>query len=582
LLALMKHPMVQLKITDQSVKYLIRLLELQSLRGSRPSPGLKALRSKLSKDKDKDLITFLETLEDLAQPFTSALSKGAQLFELLTAHLKLAEALCAPEDHDDHPLWRGDDGNALNAFFSELLQTAETTGQGLGAITSASYPTLLEKLMQKQTVRPNFGTHPRLAIWGTIEGRLQQADVLVLGGLNENTWPKESDPGPWMSRAMRRDFGLPPVERKIGLSAHDFSQVFNASQVFLTRSQKVGGAPAISSRWLMRINCLLDAAGIGRDFLAKNKTPWRDWLEVLNKGTAIEAIVQRPAPRPPAMKRLRDITVTEVETWVKNPYAIYAKKLLRLRQLDPLDADPGAAEKGTLIHEALEIFVKRYPKQLPPNAKQVLQDIGQEVFDEWLDRPGIWAFWWPRFLRIVDWFIDQEEVLRAVTTLSTVEERGRLTLPSVIGDFELRGIADRINLLNDGSLSVIDYKTGTVPSRKDVQSGLAPQLPLEAAMLAEGKFQKIPNGQVSELAYWSLKGGIPAGKIEVRGEGDNVADLADQAMANLKQLIDHYSVEATAFTAVAPEEGGPRYDPYVHLARAKEWYGIGSEADGGE
>ncbi len=577
LLALIKHPLVQLKIGDQSVKYLIRLLELQSLRGSRPSPGLKALQSKLSKDKDQELVAFLETLEDLAQPFTSALSKGSQLFELLTAHLKLAEALCAPEDHDDHPLWRGDDGNALNAFFSELLQTTEATGQGLGAITSASYPTLLENMMQKQTVRPNFGTHPRLAIWGTIEGRLQQADVLVLGGLNENTWPKESDPGPWMSRAMRRDFGLPPVERKIGLSAHDFSQVFNARQVFLTRSLKVGGAPAISSRWLMRINCLLDASGIGRDFLTKDKPPWKDWLEELNKGPEIDVAIQRPAPRPPAEKRLRDITVTEVETWVKNPYAIYAKKLLRLRQLDPLDADPGAAEKGTLIHEALEIFVKRYPKELPPDANQVLREIGYEVFDEWLDRPNIWAFWWPRFNRIVDWFIAQEKILRATTIISTVEERGKLFLPSAIGEFELRGIADRINIMDDGSLVVIDYKTGSAPSKTDVKNGSSPQLPLEAAMLANGQFTTIPNGHVSHLAYWVLKGGVPAGEVKLMGKGDEITDLADQAINNLQKLIDLYHLQATAFEAVAPEEGGPRYDPYIHLARTKEWYGIDQE-----
>lgn len=579
LLSLIKHPLVQLRIEEQSVKYLIRLLELQSLRGARPAPGLRALKQKLSKDKDQELMKFLEELEKLSLPFSSALSKGSNLFELLTAHLKLAEALCAPEDKDDHPLWRGDDGNALNAFFAELLQTAEAAGAGLGAINATSYPTLLENLMQKQTVRPRFGTHPRLAIWGTIEGRLQQADVLVLGGLNENTWPKESDPGPWMSRAMRRDFGLPPVERKIGLSAHDFCQAFNARHVYLTRSLKVGGAPAISSRWLMRISCLLDASTIGRDFITASKTPWRQWLEELNSNQEANQIIERPAPRPPVNKRLRDITVTEVETWQKNPYAIYAKKLLNLRQLDPLDADPGAAEKGTLIHEALEIFVKRYPTDLPPNPKQVLKEIGEEVFEEWLDRPSIWAFWWPRFDRIVDWFIDQEQILRATTKISSVEKRGKMVLPSAIGEFELRGIADRINILDDDSLAVIDYKTGTVPSKTDVKNGSSPQLPLEAAMLAEGQFSTIPNAQVSYLAYWALKGGVPAGRIEIRGEGDEVVDLADQAIANLRRLIDLYHQEETAFAAVAPEEGGPAYDPYVHLSRAKEWYGVSQEAE---
>jgi ATP-dependent helicase/nuclease subunit B len=575
LLALTKHPlMLKGEEQSQAIK-LIRAIEIVSLRGPRPSPGLASLIKDLKNEKRQpELIEFLSDLEQRTSSFSNALHQGSDLTTLLKFHIELAESLAGATDEQGQALWVGDDGSSLNSFMAELLQTAEETSSGFGTVPASSYPSLLEKLMQKQTVRPKFGMHPRLAIWGAIEGRLQQAEVIVLGALNESLWPKETDPGPWMSRAMRRDFGLPPVERKIGLGAHDFCQAFNARKVFLTRSLKIDGAPSIPSRWLMRIAALLDASGVGSETI-KGRKPWQQWHQSLNNQENEAFTPKRPQPTPAVELRPKKISVTDVEVWQKNPYAIYAKRVLRLGELDELDADPGAAEKGNLVHKALEKFVTQYPIDLPEEPEKILHAIGREVFADLIDRPGVWAFWWPRFLRIADWFIAEERGHRTVIKRSNAEKRGQLSIAGPLGDVTLTGVADRINELNDGTLSIIDYKTGTPPGKSEVRRGETPQLSLEAAMLKRGGFEGFTAAETSQLAYWQLKGGNPAGEIKlIAKEADEVLDLAEDAIKNLESLIAEFSKLETSYTAKAAEEGGPRYDPYTHLARTKEWYGI--------
>lgn len=193
---------------------------------------------------------------------------------------------------------------------------------------------------------------------------------------------------------------------------------------------------------------------------------------------------------------------------MRDPYGIYARHVLNLRALDPLDADPGAADYGSLVHDALEQFIRAYPGDLPEDACNRLIDIGREVFDEHLAQPGVWAFWWPRFERIAKWFVEQETKRRGRVQEMHVEVTGQTELEGPAGPFILRAKADRIDLLRDGSLAILDYKTGAPPSAREVAAGFAPQLPLEAVIARRGGFPGIAAGKkVSELLYWRLKGG---------------------------------------------------------------------------
>ncbi|MBJ7418209.1 MAG: PD-(D/E)XK nuclease family protein, partial [Niveispirillum sp.] len=268
-----------------------------------------------------------------------------------------------------------------------------------------------------------------------------------------------------------------------------------------------------------------------------------------------------------------------IETWMRDPYAIYAAKVLDLSALDPIDADPGAAERGEIIHKALDLFVRQYPDALPPDPLGALIAIGRGTFGDLLDQPGVAAFWWPRFERVAEWFVTQEtERRRTVKPLAT-EVTGRITLPGPGGDFILTAKADRIDRTPTGGLVLIDYKTGTPPTGKEVRLGKAPQLPLEALIASWGGFEHLKAAAVDGLEYWRLSGGDPAGTIQVLKE--DPAALAVEAREGLLDLIHQFDDPDMPYHSQPRPAWAPKYTDYAHLARIKEWSaGGGGEAEG--
>jgi ATP-dependent helicase/nuclease subunit B len=400
---------------------------------------------------------------------------------------------------------------------------------------------------------------------------------MILGGLNEGTWPPDVAADPWMSRPMREDFGLPLPERRIGLSAHDFVQACAAPRVALTRAERVQGTPTVPSRWLQRLDNLLLA--LEQPWALDRGGHWTAWQQALDRPERI-APIARPAPVPPVSARPRRLSVTAIGTWMRDPYAIYARAVLDLKALDPIDADPGAADRGIFIHEALDRFLHTVPAgETADGAYRRLVEIGRAAFGEALSRPGVWAFWWPRFLRIARGVVDEQEKRRGIATPLAIEGWGELVLPGPAGDFTLVAKADRIDHLASGKLAVIDYKTGAPPRAVDMESGHEPQLPLEAAMAARGGFAGVPPSAVAELAVWRLSGGATAGEIK---EFDAPMRLAEEAYAGLLHLIETYDDPATPYPAQPRADMAPRYSDYDHLARVKEWSAGAAENGNGD
>jgi ATP-dependent helicase/nuclease subunit B len=261
--------------------------------------------------------------------------------------------------------------------------------------------------------------------------------------------------------------------------------------------------------------------------------------------------------------------VTEIEAWRRDPYSIYARFILRLRALDPIDAEPGAADRGTQIHRALERFVTQFPGQLPTDALARLLEMGRQAFGELLDRPPVRTFWWPRFERVAAWFLEQESQRRATLAALHAEVKGSLTITGGAKPFQLTAKADRIERGADGRLNIIDYKTGALPKVRDIGLGMSPQLPLEAAIAAFGGFDGVPKGPVDGLAFWKLGGGDPPGLI-MPIKGDPM-DLARQALEGLQKLVHEFDRLETPYRAVPDPVFAPRYSDYGHLARIKEW-----------
>jgi ATP-dependent helicase/nuclease subunit B len=568
LLSALKHPLAAGGLAAADFRAKARLLERLVLRGPRPAPGFDGLCTALGKvDTDRappGIGAWLTGLAAAAQPFAEALSRdNVSLGELLRHHLAFGEWLAADNETDGGArLWAGEAGEAAAEFVAELADSAAVAEP----LAGASYPALLEVLLRGRVVRPRFGGHPRLNIWGLLEARMQHADVLVLGGLNEGTWPAETPVDPWLSRPMRGRFGLPAPERRIGLAAHDFAQAACAREVVLTRAQKVDGTPTVPSRWLLRLDNELAARGLA--WPREDSDALLGWQRLLDEPTAIEP-VPAPEPRPPVAARPRKLSVTRIETWMRDPYAIYARYVLGLAPLEPIDADAGAAERGTFIHEALDQFRRAYPGTLPDDAYDRLIEFGRAAFASALDRPAVRSLWWPRFERVARWFVEVERE-RAVTTMTLATEvEAALGMPGKAGPFWLTAKADRIDRQGDGGLVIIDYKTGATPSRKAIERGYAPQLPLEAMLAEIGAFADISPMPVAELSYWRLSGGEPPG--EVRPVNLDPAEVAANARDGLLRLIAAFDDPSTPYRARPRPEYALAYNDYEHLARVKEW-----------
>ncbi|MDE1172184.1 MAG: double-strand break repair protein AddB [Parvibaculaceae bacterium] len=576
LLACLKHPFAALGLAPAQARARVRLLERLVLRGPRPAPGLAGLSRAIEAERrerqkrdhgtgDLDrLDPFIRLVEEATRPFTLALGgEGASLSGLVRAHVACIEALARTDEADGAAmLWAGENGEAAVAFLNELIEQ----GDMLGPIEPDSYPRLFDELILPRVVRPRFGRHPRAFIWGPLEARLQYADRFILAGLNEGVWPGQTSVDAWINRPMREALHLSPPERRIGLAAHDFCEGVSAREVILVRSLKDEGAPAVASRWLLRLQSLLE--GLGRPLVPV--AVYGEWAEAID-ATAGVTPIGKPRPCPPLDMRPGNLSVTEVETLVRDPYAIYAKKVLRLRPLDPLDADATAAERGNIIHEVLERFVREWPEGLPQDALGKLLRIGGEVFREAMDRPAVAAFWWPRFVEAAGWFIGFEQRHRPNVRRAHVEVSGEYVFEDLARPVTLRGKADRIDECRDGTLAILDYKTGAMRSWKQVESGLAPQLPLEAAMAARGAFREagVPSLATSLIGYLHLKGGDEGG-VERLYTGD-AAMLGEEALESLEALLASYENPAQPYLSRPRPMFETSYGDYDHLARVKEW-----------
>jgi ATP-dependent helicase/nuclease subunit B len=377
---------------------------------------------------------------------------------------------------------------------------------------------------------------------------------------------------------MRQALGLDLPERRIGLSAHDFAQLLGAEKVFLTHALKRNGAPTVPSRFLQRLAAVAGERAWG-EAVARGER-YRVLARSLDAPRAPPRPVARPEPRPPLSARPKSLSVTEIEHWLRDPYTIYAKHILKLPQLDPVDMPPGAAERGSIIHAAIGDFAKLYATQLPADPCSELLRIGRAHFAPLADFPEARAFWWPRFERIARWFADYEKTHRAGVAVAHVEIRGELAIATANGAFRLRGRADRIERRNDNRYAVIDFKTGAPPTGKQVRIGIAPQLTLEAAMLRHDGFPGLASGAVAELVYVRLNGGDPPGKERVVDLGGRSPDaVAEEALAKLTALITRFENQATPYRSLVLSMWSDRYGTYDDLARVKEWSLAGGATD---
>ena len=587
LVSLLKHPRCRLGMPALELRRAVRALELAAFRTPYFGQGLDGVRAALERAQGdlregkrrhrgvrglkpddwraarklvRELGRALGPLEILFQsPEPTALSTLAK------AHVEAVQALGQAVAGDDEAdsLWGGKAGEHAGKLFATLLDASVLAPK----MAAADYPEFYRSLVADESIRQRSAAHPRIAIWEPYESRLQQPDVAILGSLNEGTWPQAADPGPWLNRPMRATLGLPAPEERVGDAAHIFTSLLGVGQVYLTRAAKIDGVPTVPSRWLLRLQALLD--GLGQS--AKPDRPWLAWAQARNAVADRAKPVRAPEPRPPLELRPRRLSVTTIEKWIANPYAIFAQRILALEPLPPLGRQPDAALRGQIVHDALGRFAARFPQHVPDDIAAELVALAQASLAELTGSPRVAAFWAPRFARFAAWFAETEAGRRKGVDKVLGEVEGKLVLAGTAGPFTLTARADRIDTSKAG-IVITDYKTGG--NVKDLASravqGEAPQLPLEAAIAAAGGFTGLAASTVAELRYISGSGGEPPGQECTLRNGD-VAELARAARHGLERLIAAFDDVATPYRALRRARFTYRYDDYAHLARVAEW-----------
>lgn len=594
LLSLLKHPLLGLGLERTSVRHTAEIVELVALRGGTGRPDIASLpelfEARLTGVRNGTRPPFwfsrltvrnIERAHELLVRLAAALAPliafrsqaEADLAELTRASVVALEGLGRSADGSLAELYAGDAGEKL----AELLRGLVAASASF-SFAADEWPDVMEALIAPETVKPAQGTDRNIAIWGALEARLQNVDTLVVGGLNEGMWPRKPESDRFMSRLMKTGIDLEPPERRIGLAAHDFQMAMGAKKVVLARSARSGDAPAVPSRWLQRLLTF-----IGKDHAAvlrRRGDEFLSWARALDAGERRD-FAPRPQPKPPLVVRPQHFSVTEIETLRRDPYAIYARRILRLMPLDPVIRDPGAAERGTLFHAILHLFSRTVADPLVPEALDGLIAAGRACFAEAALPPDVEAVWWPRFEKLAAGIIEWERGRAFAVTMRHAEERAEKTGVGQSG-VTLSGYADRVDLLAGGMADILDYKTGSSPSKAQAHTLLSPQLALEGALLRRGAFKGLGAREPSQLAFIRLK---PNGAVfeesilEYSHKLRTAADLAEEAWARLEKLLIHYADPSTGYLSRAlPFREGETDGDYDHLARVLEW-SAGGDAD---
>ena len=588
-LALLDHEHVRLGYTETEFRRLRLLAETAVLRGTiwnmdEPARGLETaqalanephahpVRRDISDDDWTALGEFFERLREACAPMRS-LGGEQPLSVWFEAHWQMLSRL--QQTSADEPFYASEDWTELQGLFDAFIGISISDFN----LALPAYIALFNFSAQEAIVRGPRRAHPRIKILGLLEARLLSADLMILAGLDEAVWPPAASTDAFLNRPMRARLGMSAPERRIGQTAHDFVEACGAPEILLTRSKKRDGSPTVPSRFIQRIQALAgnhwtDCKLRGDEFL--------QLAAIIDKPVNPVGPVKRPAPKPALELRPLGLSITQIETWRRDPYSIYAQHILQLQPLDELDAEDGAAEFGTALHDVLAEFQTRRPAGLlPPEAVADLTTIAEQRFESQLGDADFRTFQWPPLLSFFEKYIEWENGRRQRNIKIITEKSGRLPVTLQDGSvFTLRGRADRFEIAGNGEVTIIDFKSGRTPTKAEINAGFAPQLTLEAAMIKEGAFASVPAGsKICEAIYVSVGRDEDIKNTSVDSKQKTFEDLVAEHYEGLMQLANQFRDPQTPYLSRPIPQFISRSGTYDHLARAKEWSAINGEGE---
>jgi ATP-dependent helicase/nuclease subunit B len=592
LAALLKHPLCCLGYTQLEARSRARIFEIFALRGNpwKPEPGalVQFVEDALAKPKEdfahpaykrleghdfQEAIELAARLDAATAPLMEVCKAAScEIRDLLLTTASCLEAVAAQPDMPMGELYEDEAGRQLGAVMRSINEGGAASGLRVEAF---EWPSLLRTLLSGVAVRPTRDSHRTISILGPLEARLLQFDLVILGSMNEGTWPSLGSNDPFLSRAMKIELGLEPPERRIGQAAHDVSMLMGMPEVMLTRSLRVDGVPTVASRWVQRLFAVL-----GKDYSAAMKArgkPYADFAENFDAPAAPPNPCHRPAPRPALDLRPKRFSFTEIEKLIRDPYAIYASRILGLKPFDPLILAPNHADQGTILHDVFAQWISGGGDPLASDALDQLHALARDHFEELNLPPETRAFWEPRFLQIAAAFLAWQPRYDGELSLSLVEQRGQLAIDDT---HVISGRADRLDITKTGTIRVLDYK-GNSPTLGHMRLLLAPQIPLEGAVALRGGFDGISGDELDDLYIVRLKPGydFKAETASSKQFEPTPNELADEAWARLQKLVMHFADPDTPYLSLSRNRLNAFGGDYDHLARIDEWNGLSGEGD---
>ena len=542
ILALLKHKNFSLNMPSDKLHTIVRMIDKN------------CWRQNIYSHEEESLLQQIKTISD---EFTNLFIDKQQirLNTLLEQHIILAEKLSS---NPNSSLWQNEDGQTGALFLAEWLEHSNI----IGDINPLEYPELFESMMQNTTVHYKTKDHARIKILGPIEARLNHFDEIIIGGFNEGIWPTTPTADPWMSRPMKKSFGFEQPEKQIGVMALDFSNLLGAKQIYITRAKTSSGTPTIKSRWLMRLETVLQAININistlNEYTISHLAEHLDIPKIFTK-------INSPNPKPPVKSRPRRLSASAFEKLLRDPYSVFAEYILQLKPLNELDQEITSADFGNVIHNVLEDFNNMYPTTYPKNAEEILIKIGKEAFNKSCFNQEKLSFWWPKFIKMMQWISAHEQKYRQQIKTTNNEILGKIFFDDApLGRFEIYAKADRVDETLDNMINIIDYKTGQARKPSEIKMGFAPQLPIEGLIASEGGFKNINKAPIKEMMYWKL--GDKIIKID-----EDVEKIIVETKQHIKETINLFDFETTGYLSRPNPKNAPEYSDYEHLARVREW-----------
>lgn len=462
---------------------------------------------------------------------------------------------------DGQDLFYGPNGESLAA----LLEDLSAASHGI-AFSFEELRSIFEQHLAAMPVHKPYGAHPRLFVLGLLEARLLDFDTVILAGLNEDVWPVLEKPDPWLSNAMRRHIGLPLHDDTIGLMAHDFAQQLGQREVMVLRSLRSEGTPTQTSRWLLRLEAILEK--VGHPHALNTVLPWLEWAENLDKAhtlnpCSVPSVVVSPAQWPQSLR------LTDLELLVNDAYAFYARCILKLKKLEPLDGEMDARTRGTVLHNALCAWFSAYPAAWPEKARADFILYLQRFFQPYLYTEAQWQFLALPFASLAGAFYEWEKARRLGIAQSAHEQAGSWKLRICKRDLIIKARADRIDFLKNGSLQIVDYKTGVVPTENQIKTGARPQLLIEALMACAGMFENVPRAMEASLSY--LKVDLNKGELEEKDFMQEEIGNFSEHRAGFTAFMESMMSGSVAFEPVPYASTTRMAEDYARLARVSEW-----------